>query len=83
MKRIYSIKDLQQLHEQYEKLTKWQVKRVRSHARTNRPRHMIVKPLRRGISLNKVNGQCSVTIIQYNNIRQQYKGQRYTTVTCK
>ena len=52
----YSAKKLQNLHEPYAKLTKWQIKRVRAHARRNSPGFAVTKPKHHRISLdmNKV-----------------------------
>jgi hypothetical protein len=48
----YSINALQELHKPFGKLTKWQIKRARSHARVNGPGHTVVKPVRHRINLD-------------------------------
>ena len=48
----HSIKSLQELHEPFGKLTKWQIKRARLHARTNGSGVAVVKPLRHRVSLD-------------------------------
>ena len=43
---------LQNLHEPYAKLSKWQIKRARAHARRNGPGFAVTKPKNHRISLN-------------------------------
>ena len=40
----YSAKKLQNLHELYAKLSKWQIKRARAHAKRNGPGFAVIKP---------------------------------------
>lgn len=50
----YSMTKLQTLHEPYVKLSKWQIKRARAHARRNGPGVAVIKPKTHWISLDMV-----------------------------
>ena len=48
----YPVKTLQELHEPYARLTQWQIRRARAHAKMVGPGHNVTKPVRHRISLD-------------------------------
>lgn len=48
----YSIATLQKLHEPFIKISKWQIKRARAHARANGPGMVVIKPTYHRVSLD-------------------------------
>ena len=66
----YPVKTLQELHEPYARLTQWQIRRARAHAKTVGPGYNVIKPVHNRISMDMSKVEYFVDFINRPYYRQ-------------